>query len=224
MTRTHATTFIAIWTSLPGGAEALASPASLPRAPTIASTTLHDSRVCGVNTVYILARLAGAEPDYDTIRALPALNPEGLSLDEVARALRYFGVHASVRNLAWSDALLGLTPPYVVYGNAHIGDAKHYYIVLGVVPDKSELLVMDSTTGFSAPMTAEAMNRLWTGYTLVPEERPPDGPTVASALSTAIGLLCTAATTTALMPRLRRSCPTPGGLVSSKRQSPAVPL
>jgi hypothetical protein len=119
---------------------------------------------CGVNSLFMMARLSGIPADYGTVQAAVPVTSKGTSLSDLRRFAIRIGIDAEVRRI--TPAILEALPmPVIAHVEQKEGQTNHYVVVTVVRPDGVEAI--DGTTAILRFIPMVAFKKSWTGYVLV---------------------------------------------------------
>lgn len=141
--------------------------------------------MCGVNSLYVAARLRGVDVAYEDLVERVPRTEHGSSLADVANAASALGLQGRTVKGA-PDALRTLSYPVIAHLQSAESATGHFVVILD--EEDGRLLVVDGTTADMRFVQREAFLRDWTGYLVVFEPSPTLWATrVALLVATAAG-------------------------------------
>jgi hypothetical protein len=171
----------------PGGAAPAPSTTGIPRQE-------RAKRECGLNSLYLLLRLAGHDVTYDQTREAVAISSRGTSLRELQQAASRLGVRTRVSRCSMAE-LLQTPKPVIAYlrlrEGAPLAEPGHYVVVLNA--DEAGVEVLDSAFAGSFKYPTSRWEVYWTGHILAPAAEIWTRPLTLTAVVgiwVALGLYC----------------------------------
>lgn len=119
---------------------------------------------CGVNSVYLFARLLGHSVRYDDVLDAIYIGKEGTSMADMKAYLRTMGLNAEIIKTT-PGYLKTCRLPVVAMLERGGKTENHFSVVLAVSP--STVRLIDGTTGAVTVQTVGQFNEQWRGFLLV---------------------------------------------------------
>jgi ABC-type bacteriocin/lantibiotic exporter with double-glycine peptidase domain len=146
---------------------------------------------CPSNSLYIFLSILGKRLDYQELEHYLPVDQSGSSLADMRRCTEPFGVRTTVLKLTPED-LPNCPVPAILHCEEEKAVTGHYVILLAATSDEVEYV--DGTTAIIDVMPMSEFRKNWSGFVLVPEERPWWSPllpatAVLGILSLSLGVL-----------------------------------
>jgi hypothetical protein len=131
------------------------------------NATWRSENQCGLNSLYVLLRLAGIDVDYHDVRRRYPNNGQPTSILTLQDLASQFGLELT----AGKTNVVGLqrvAKPVIAHFEtvATRGEASGHYVVVTNV-NEQQVTYVDGTTAETRSVSWEDFNKLWTGFVLV---------------------------------------------------------
>jgi ABC-type bacteriocin/lantibiotic exporter with double-glycine peptidase domain len=133
------------------------------------STSLTHDRLCGRDSLYLLLKLQGHNPNFAAVTNAvpPRANMPGISMDELRRGAEQFGITLVGVKLREDDVRESRQPfiAYVTDSKRRRMESGHFFVVTCFGPDRVQIL-NPPRAPYVVPV--RQLFESWEGYALVP--------------------------------------------------------
>jgi Peptidase C39 family len=120
-------------------------------------------RVCGVNCVYLMLRVAGRRPDY-AVLSKQLLGDKANSLTDLQSAARRWGVELELARLNASELRRAPKPLIAHFEAVDLDGVERGHFVIVMRATDGGVDCIDGTDGGQTTRSWAEFERLWTGY------------------------------------------------------------